>query len=165
MNKADALKYKALKKALEKGDAKILIDTNKLNKPDSPVYNPWEVLLPILAPTLLGLVLILSVGTIFGLLFMATMIFISNTIIRKYLYTNLIKRAKEYMQSSFNNLDTLWQYGGIILVNTKDKKTGCIAPQSSWKDFVTLNFAHYMTEKPTNDDSEKGSQPKQSISA
>ncbi|MFI3241556.1 MAG: hypothetical protein R3Y43_03220 [Alphaproteobacteria bacterium] len=147
MNKADKLKYKALQKALETGNAKILLDCNRLNKPQSPVYNPWEVLIPMLTPLMVGLILFFCVGILFGLVFICAMIFMLNTFAKKYLYVRLIKRTKEFMMTDYESCQNLWEYGGIVLINTKDKKTGCVAPDGSWKDFVSLNFAEFMSEK------------------
>ncbi len=152
MNKADSLKYKALKQAIEIGDAKIALYSNNLNKPNSPIYNPWELLLPILAPTLLGLILILTVGVIVGLLLMAAMIVISNTYVKKHLQTRLVKRAKDYMLSGYENMQNIWAYGTIIIINAADTKNSCIAPDGNWKDFVILNFADYMANKNKKED-------------
>ena len=73
-NKADLLVYKALKAAIGQDNLRIYLDYGKVNRPQSPVYYPWESLLPILIPVLIGLALIIGVGVIFGLLFIGVMI-------------------------------------------------------------------------------------------
>ena len=58
-SKADTLIYKALNRAIENDRLRIYLDYGKINRPGSPVYDPWECLLPILVPVLVGLLLIL----------------------------------------------------------------------------------------------------------
>ena len=73
-NKADLLVYKALKTAISQDKLRIYLDYGKINRPQSPVYDPWESLLPVLVPVLIGLALIIGVGVIFGLLFIGVMV-------------------------------------------------------------------------------------------
>ena len=58
-SRADLMKFHALKRAVEQDKLRIYLDYGKVNRPLSPVYDPWECLLPILVPTLIGLLLIL----------------------------------------------------------------------------------------------------------
>ena len=72
-SKADMLIYKALNRAIENDRLRIYLDYDKINRPGSPVYDPWECLLPILVPVLVGLLLIFR-SALFGLLFIVAMI-------------------------------------------------------------------------------------------
>ena len=83
INKADRLTFKALQKAVENEELQIALINSKINIPSSPVYNPWEVLLPSLIPAMIGLFLIWLVGIIFGLIFMICGILLSSNIIKK----------------------------------------------------------------------------------
>ena len=147
MNKADKMVFKALKTAVEKDQLRLYMDYGKVNRPGSPIYNPWECLLPILIPVLIGLVLIIVVGVIFGLLFIVAMIMVYSTYFKKKLYHKVIERAKAYLISSYENCENLWKFGGIVLVNAENKKLGCVAPEGDWKEFVILNFSDYMLDK------------------
>ena len=69
------MKFHALKAAVNQDKLRIYLDYGKINRPLSPVYDPWECLLPILIPVLIGLLLIVCVGVIFGLLFIIGMVF------------------------------------------------------------------------------------------
>lgn len=82
-SKADMLIYKALNRAIENDRLRIYLDYGKINRLGSPVYDPWECLLPILVPVLVGLLLIFSVGVLFGLLFIVAMISVTAPILRK----------------------------------------------------------------------------------
>lgn len=145
-SKADKLIFKALKKAVDEDKLRIYLDYSKINRPASPVYDPWECLLPILVPVLIGLVLILSVGVIFGLSFIVGIIFIYSTYFKKKTHRYLIERTKKYLVQNYNNCEELWNFGGIILVNSENKKHGCVAPEGDWKEFVVKNFSNFMVD-------------------
>lgn len=88
-NKADLLVYKALKAAIGQDKLRIYLDYGKVNRPQSPVYDPWESLLPILIPVLIGLALIIGVGVIFGLLFIGVMIEVFSVYFKKKIYRRI----------------------------------------------------------------------------
>ncbi len=147
-NRADEMAFHALQKALEQEKMKLCLLESKINRPTSPVYNPWEVLLPMLVPTILGLILIMSVGPIFGLVFMVAAIFAVSNLVKKKLDSRLYERSKNFLTSSYENFNKLWDFGGIVLVNSANQKQACISPEADWKDFVIQNFADLMVDKP-----------------
>ena len=147
INKADKMTFKALQKAIETDELHIGLINSKINVPSSPVYNPWEVLLPMLIPTIVGLFLIWLVGIIFGLLCMIAGIMLSSNIIKKKMEQRLFERSKAYFTSDYNSCNELWDFGGIILINSANKKQCCLSPEGNWKEFVVLNYSQYMTDK------------------
>lgn len=154
-NRADMLTFHALQKAVETDKLRVYLDYGKVNRPLSPIYNPWECLLPILIPVLISLLLIVAVSIVFGLLFMAGMILIYSGMVKKKLYQRLIQRAKDYMVSDYEDCCALWEFGGVILVNSDNKKSGCVAPEGDWKEFVVRNYADFMLDKPEEKTDEK----------
>lgn len=157
-NKADMLVFKALQKAVEQDRLRVYLDYAKINKPQSPVYDPWECLLPILVPVILGLILIIGVGVLFGLLFMVIMILAYSTYVKKKVHRRLVERTKRFLTDSFDNCVRLWEFGGIVLVNARDKRLGCVAPEGDWKDFVVLNYADLMVENNTHEKSKENTE-------
>ena len=153
-NRADELIFHALKKAVEEDKIHICLINSRINKPSSPVYNPWEVLLPILVPVLIGLILILAVGPLFGLFFMVGLIMVSSTLVKKKLDNLLLDRSKAFLLSNFDNCNKLWDFGGVVLVNAENKNLGCVSPDADWKEFVIRNFSDVMIEKK-EDETEK----------
>ncbi len=146
-SRADLMKFHALKAAVNQDKLRIYLDYGKVNRPLSPVYDPWECLLPILIPVLIGLLLIICVGVIFGLLFIIGMVFIYTTYFKKKIYRRLIERTKNYLISNYQNCQQLWDFGGIVLVNAENKAIGCVAPAGDWKEFVVLNYSELMLDK------------------
>lgn len=151
VNKANILVYKALKTAISQDKLRLYLDYGKINKPQSPVYDPWETLLPILVPVLIGLALIVSVGVIVGLLCIGVLVQIFSVYFKKKIYRRVVERTKNYLMSGYDNCEKLWNWGGIVLVNTDNKKIGCVAPDGDWKEFVIINYSDLMTEKKSED--------------
>lgn len=159
-SRADELAFHALQKAMAENKIHLCLMGSKINRPSSPIYNPWEVLLPILLPVILGLILILSVGAIFGLFFMVAMIMISSNLVKKKLDHRLLARAQDFLLSNYDNCCNLWSFGGVVLVNAENKKIGCISPDADWKEFVVKNFANLMVEKKEPPQTEEPSEKK-----
>ena len=155
INKADQLVFKALQRAIADDRLHICLINSKINIPSSPVYNPWEVLLPALIPVLLGLILIWGVGILWGLAFMIAGIMLSSNLIKKKFEQRLFDRAKEFFISSYEHCEELWNFGGIVLLNSQDKKQSCVSSEGNWKEFVILNFADLMTDKKETADKEE----------
>lgn len=147
INKADSLVFKALQKAVAEDKLHICLISSKVNVPGSPVYNPWESLLPVLLPVLCGLVLIGAVGILLGLAFMIAGIMLSSNLVKKKMEQRLSLRARDLLTSDYEACNQLWDFGGIVLVKADDKKQGCISPEGNWKEFIILNFADLMTDK------------------
>jgi len=156
INKADQLAFKALQRALKEDKVHLCLINSKINVPGSPIYNPWEVLLPSLCPVLAGLFLIWLVGILWGLVFIIAGLLLSANFIKKKMEQRLFERAKEQIISGYESCCHLWDFGGVVLVKADDKKQGCVAPEANWKEFIILNFSDLMTEKkeatqPEND--------------
>ncbi len=156
-SKADTLTYKALQKAIEQNKLRVYMDYGRINRPQSPIYNPWESLLPILIPVFIGLLLILYVGVIFGLFFITAMILVYSTYFKKKLYHKVIEKTKAYITSNYENCEKLWNFGGVVFVNADNKKIGCVSPEGDWKEFVVLNFSDFMVETQKPQDKEQDS--------
>lgn len=159
-NRADELAYKALIRAIDSNNLLIYLDESRINRPQSPVYDPWETLLPILVPITFGLILMLWVGIIFGLLFIIGITAFYSGFTKKKLQHLLLQRTKKYIISGYENFTNLWDFGGFVLVNAADKKIGCVAPDGNWKEFIAANFAELMLDKTQKDFEEKKSDEK-----
>ncbi|MBQ8465101.1 MAG: hypothetical protein IJ529_05600 [Alphaproteobacteria bacterium] len=146
-NKADLMIYKAFSTALNRNLLRLYLDTSKLNRPTSPVYNPWENLLPLLIPMIIGLVLIVTVGSLFGLAFIIGMVLVYNYYIKRLIDKRLLERTKKFVAQDYQHCQELWEFGGLVLATADNKKTGCIAPEGDWKDFIVQRFSDFMIDK------------------
>ncbi|MBQ9235721.1 MAG: hypothetical protein IJ184_04575 [Alphaproteobacteria bacterium] len=148
INKADRLIFSALQKAIAAEKIHLCLINSKINIPSSPVYNPWEGLVPLLSPVLLGLILIWAVGIACGITVMTVGIFAASHLARKKLENRLLERAKNKFVSDYQSCCDMWQFGGLVLVKADDKKIGCLAPEGDWKEFVVRYFSDLMTSRP-----------------
>ena len=154
--KQDLLIYKALRRAIDEDLLRVYLDYSRVSRPTSPVYDPWECLMPILLPVLFGLFLMIAVNLLFGLIIIAASILLYTTYVRKKLHKRLIARTKYLLARDYRSMVDFWKFGGLILVNRDNRKIGCVAPEGDWKDFVVRNFAHCMTEpKPADEKKEE----------
>lgn len=154
-NKADLLIYKALQKAIAEDKIHVCLITSKINIPGSPIYKPWECLLPILVPVLLGLILIWAAGILTGIILMTAGIFLSSNLIKKKLEHRLLERALQEVTADYRSFCDLWDFGGLVFVKTDDKQRGCISPEGDWKEFVVKYFADFMVDKKTEEKSQE----------
>ncbi|MBR1605929.1 MAG: hypothetical protein IJ660_07500 [Alphaproteobacteria bacterium] len=145
-NKAELLIYKALKKAITEKLLYLYLDADKINRPNSPIYNPWENLLPLLIPTIIGLFLIIYQGIFYGLAVIIGMLLIYLLGIKQLIGKLLLHRAKKYILQNFEQCQRLWNFGGIVLAAASNKKVACISPENDWKEYIVQNFAYLMTE-------------------
>ena len=148
-NKAEQLIYKALNRALEQNKLDIYLDFSKINRPNCPLYNPWEAILPLLAPTLLGLIMIMIGWVISGLFFISVMMMGYSQYYKKILHKKLAQRCREYITKNYENLETLWHKGGLAFVLTHNKNIGILAPEGNWKELKKSLINHIvdMTNK------------------
>lgn len=146
-NKADLLIYKALQKAIAEDKIHLCLITSKINIPGSPIYNPWENLLPVLLPVLVGLILIWAAGILTGIVLMTAGVFLTSNLIKKKLEHRLLNRALQEVNSDYQKFCELWDFGGLVFVKTDDKQRGCISPDGDWKEFVVMYFADLMVDK------------------
>ena len=122
INKADSLVYKALQRAFAEDKLHLCLINSKINIPGSPIYNPWEVLLPTLCPLLTGLFLIWLAGILWGLVFMVSGLLLSANFIKRKMEQRLFDRAKQMLLKDYDACCQLWDFGGVVLVKNDDKK-------------------------------------------
>lgn len=147
VNKADQMVFKALQRAIAEDKIHLCLISAKVNVPGSPIYKPWECLLPILIPVLLGLILIWAAGILTGIVLMTIGIVLTSNLVKKKLENRLLQRAKDMVVSDYASCCELWNFGGLVLVKADDKQKGCISPEADWKEFVVKYFADLMIDK------------------
>ncbi|MCK5296223.1 MAG: hypothetical protein KAJ75_04975 [Alphaproteobacteria bacterium] len=145
--RVDKLHYKALKIAIETGQVKLVTLDKLLNCAGSPVYNPWDNLMPLLVPILLGLAVLVLIGVIWGLVVMLSGLVVYVLYFRSHIAQTINHRAVLMAISSYESWLSLWKNEGIAVVMSHDSKIGCKSPDGDWKTFVVLNVSELMTKK------------------
>lgn len=158
INKADILKFKALIKALDSEKVKFVVDYNVLHKPGSPIYNPWDALLPLLVLVVGSLFIMLLEGAYIGLFALVIGFLLYIYGVKKLLTKYLRKKAQKYMVKNPLCWNKIWDFGGVALMSTSSK-AGVSSPDGDWQDFIVLNFSELMVDdgepvKEENDEEE-----------
>ena len=145
MDKASLLMYETLVKALQDGEVTLDINYDYLNNVRSPVYNPWESVLPLVIILTVSLVLMLIFGIIAGMIAMVIGLLLYRFFLKPVLQRKLLERLNYFLCVGYHNWSVMWDLGGFSLVRENTFKTRCEAPKGNWKEFVALN----LTESPS----------------
>ncbi len=150
MDKASLLMFETLVKALQNGEVTLEIKYDYLNNVRSPVYNPWETVLPLIIVLIIALMIMLGVGIIWGMAVMAVGLVLYRLLLKPVLEKRLHERLLRFLSSGYQNWLTMWEFGGFTLIRENAFKTRCEAPKGNWKEFTALN----LSETPAADKAE-----------
>lgn len=133
--------FLALQKALTNGAAFVRIDFRRLNRHNSPFFNPWENVLPLVAVMLISFGLMFTDNLIIGVcvlvllvaLYVILMPYILTPVMRARVVKRIVPRMEKFLIA--------WHYGGIALVLNADPSVECRAPLGNWEKFVKDYFA------------------------
>lgn len=150
VNKADILKYKAIRTALLEEKAELWINFRLLNNRHSPCFDPWENVLPLVFTAVFSLIIMFSANVMLGMLFL----FLGMIGYLKFfpiIMKNVMKqRVLLKLTKNINEFEKLWALKGIVIFDTDNPRAFCRSPEGDWKDFVVINFAEFMTDNKEN---------------
>ena len=154
-NRQDELIFKALKKAYLSGKIEILTDMGILNRYGSPVYNPWQNILPIIILSMLGLAVIFCMNVFYGLITIIIGFFVQQIYVRTVVEKIVRDKVLDIMFRNLGNFKYIWQMKVITIVMKGNPNVGCKAKDNGdLKTFVALNLSDEMLDK-TRDESLK----------
>ena len=140
-----------IKKAYEAGNLEIGVNCVRLNRPASPVYRWTDHNLP--GFILAGFVIynFYEGGLVWGLVSLGCSVVILLWLVRKWGFSRLDKRAKQYALSSSHNWWQLWNFGGLSLRLRDDRSIDCISPDDSWRGFARDHLLHSVGRAKTHE--------------
>ncbi|MGD9637596.1 MAG: hypothetical protein AB7U85_00885 [Alphaproteobacteria bacterium] len=147
INRADILKFKAMKTALIDGKAQIYINFKQLNRKNSPFFNPWENILPLLFVAVFSLVMMFSSGAISGILILLAGVISYIKVFPFFMQDIMKQRVLFYSINDINNWNKMWQFRGVTIKVASNPRIVCKSYEDDWRDFVVINFADLMIEK------------------
>lgn len=133
---ADRETHDRLRSAVERNVVTIYTDPARLNTVGSPVFDPWENTLPLLAGLLLSLFLLVGVDMIIGVIALLVVVALYLFAARPWVVANVRHRATLMTLRDAETLDTLWAFGGLALTRTDQPAVGALAPTGNWRLFV-----------------------------
>jgi len=151
-NRQDELVFKALKKAYLSGKIEILTDMGILNRYGSPVYNPWQNIMPIVALSLLGLAVIFCMNVFYGLITIIIGFFVQQIYVRTVVEKIVRDKVLDIMFRNMGNFQYIWQMKVITIVMKDNSSVGCKAKDNGdLKTFVALNLSDDMLDKTSDE--------------
>jgi len=125
-----------LKAAVEKNIVIIHTDFRRLNTPQSPVFNPWEAVGPLLVLLLLALLVMVAVGLVAGTIALVFVVLLYLVALRPWLERRLDRRARVMVLHGPRQLQIVWNHGGVALTMLDQPRIGAVAPVNNWRTFV-----------------------------
>lgn len=128
--------YDRLKAAHERNLITVYTDFSRLNAPESPVFNPWEAVGPLLALLMFSLFILLTGGLIAGTVALVLAVLLFAVGIRPWIEHQVRHRAIVWLVRDVKTFQILWAYGGIGISLADQPQTVCAAPDGNWRNFV-----------------------------
>lgn len=132
----DQMLHDRLRAAHERNLVSIYTDFPRLNQPQSPVFNPWETVLPLLVPLLLAVVVLFMAGIVPGLVVLVGAVLIYAFLLRQWLARQVYERTVVMMMVNPQTLQRVWEFGGVILARADNPRAQVRSPRQDWRVFV-----------------------------
>lgn len=132
----DKLLHARLRAAHERNVISIYTDFQRLNTPGSPVFNPWESVMPLLGMLLFAVVIMLLGGILIGMAALAFALVAYAVIVRQWLARQVYQRTVIMLMVDAKSFQSVWDHGGVILAMTDRPQHQVRAPKGSWRSFV-----------------------------
>jgi len=136
-NRRDKALYGRLMESYQADRISIFIDFDRLNRPKSPVFNPWENVVPLLIVLLMAAAAMVLLDLLLGTLSMLLGVIIYMFLVRPWISQRVYRRSIVAATDNLHNWNILWKLGGLVLTLNYMSKTRCVSPDGDWRAFVT----------------------------
>ena len=113
----------------------IHVDFNRLNRTGSPVFDPWENVLPLVVLLLISLAII-PFDLVAGTVALVVAMFAYAFLVRPWVANRLRKRTIENMLRNAHNWQVLWSFGGVVVTLVENPRIGVVSPGGDWRAFA-----------------------------
>jgi len=135
--KRDRALYARLVESYQADRVSVFVDFDRLNHPRSPIWNPWENVVPLLLLLVGSLAIMFTVDLLLGTAVMVLGVFLYLFMIRPWISQRVYRRAIEAAMDNLHNWNILWKQGGLVITLNYMSKTRCVSPDGDWRAFVT----------------------------
>lgn len=140
LTREEQLVFQGLQKALAEEKALIRIDYKRLNRKNSPFFNAWENVIPLVIILLVSLGLMITDNMVVGMAMMVFLVFMyvifMPFILKPVMYGRVVRRIVPRIERFI----IAWRYGGITLVLAADEQLICKSPFGDWCAFTKDYF-------------------------
>lgn len=134
--KRDEELYAAMKAAYEHHMLDVVGNLKFLNHPQSPVYNPWDNVGPLLALILISLFIMMIDKLLWGTLSFLVSALIYIFAVRRWIAWRLHRRLVGLALRDLPTFKALWKLNGVSLVWAGYPPDFCHAPKGDWMKFA-----------------------------
>ncbi|PKU21760.1 hypothetical protein [Telmatospirillum siberiense] len=127
--------HDALRKAHAAGRVLIYSDARILGRPGSPLYNAFEVFIPPLVLMASSLTLLFAFGLIEWLIALVLVVLYQLYGAPRVVNWRVHRRAVAAVLANPQNLQILWDMGGIALALKDWPEQACVGPKGDWRAF------------------------------
>lgn len=135
--KRDRALYARLVESYQADRVGIFVDFDRLNHPRSPIWNPWENVVPLLIILVGSMTVMFTVQLLLGTAIMVVGVLFYLFIVRPWIAQRVYRRAIDAATDNLHNWNILWKLGGLVVTLNYMNKTRCVSPDGDWRAFVT----------------------------
>ena len=128
--------FERLRTSLLDGTVTLLPDLQVLGCKDSPLYNVWDQLAPLLVMMSLAMLVLLFGGLVAGLVAMAAATLIQVFMVPFWVRWCLSQRMLKIMLLNIDHWMHVWSLGGVCLTTRSAIEPPCFAPRGDWRKFT-----------------------------
>jgi len=114
---------------------RIHVNFEHLNRAGSPVFDPWENVLPLMGLLMAG-VLVMIFNLVAGTICLVGAMFVYAFLVRPWVAGRVRKRTIENMLKNAHNWQVIWSLGGVVVTMTETPRVGVVAPAGNWRAFA-----------------------------
>lgn len=141
-NKAkDRELFASLVKAYKANTISISVDTARLNRPNSPVWEPVENVLPLLAMLTISVASMFAINVLAGVAILLLCALVYSTVVAPLLAQRVSGRTIKAATENVHNWDLLWKKGGLAVTLIGMKSSRVTFPHD-WRDFAIRCLPH-----------------------
>jgi hypothetical protein len=135
-NKAkDRKLFASIVKAYKANTIAISVDTARLNRPNSPVWDPVENVLPLLAMLTISVASMFAINVLAGVAILLLTALVYSTLVVPLLAQRVSGRTITAATENVHNWDLLWKKGGLAVTLIGMKSSRVTFPHD-WRDFA-----------------------------
>ena len=148
-SRQDQLIFQGLQRAIVEKKAFLKVNVRQLNKIGSPVFNPWENILPMFLAVGLAIATMYIVNLTMGTIMLVVLCLIDVIVMPLILEPIIQNRLARRIVPKIEKFLIAWYYGGFKIVLVAEPTYCCMAKLEDWREFTTEYFPDLIPVDPS----------------